>query len=88
MCLSNIKDTYLKFLCSNQKFEEVFMNNLKAFVYVLTITAISLNLKIYDTKKKRPLVATKINSAEYMPKLDPLGSTVRYQVMKLCSGSV
>ena len=51
MCLSNIKDTYLEFLCSNQKFEEVFMNNLKAFVYVLTITAISLNLKIYDTKK-------------------------------------
>ena len=51
MCLSNIKDTSLEFLCSNQKFEEVFMNNLKAFVYVLTITAISLNLKIYDTKK-------------------------------------
>ena len=51
MCLSNIKDTYLEFLCSNQKFEEVFMNHLKAFVYVLTITAISLNLKIYDTKK-------------------------------------
>ena len=51
MCLSNIKDTYLEFLCSNVKFEEVFMNNLKAFVFVLTITAISLNLKIYDTKK-------------------------------------
>ena len=84
MCLSIIKDTYLEFLCSNQKFEEVFMNNLKAFVYVLTITAISLNLKIYDTKKN----PKKINSAEYMPKLDPLGSTVRNQVMKLCSGSV
>ena len=42
----------------------------------------------YKKKFPRPLVATNINSAEYMPKLDPLGSTVRYQVMKLCSGSV
>ena len=30
MCLSNIKDTYLEFPCSNQKFEEVFNEQLKS----------------------------------------------------------
>ena len=36
-------------------------------------------------KNPRPLVATNINSAENMPKLDPLGSTVHYQVMNRVS---